>query len=332
MKILEQETYSSGHRVYRLAGKKILSMKCKRIVPVKRKGAPVLVIRRDGDVSGLFCHFTYNLGWMRWAEEHGYKCYVDMRTPSNIFTRTAAIDFNPWDLYFKQTCDATDLIDARKVMTTTFRYFPPQFPGVFLDLYDQDNPEFQSWRKFTHEHIRLSDEMAKTVDAQQDRLFTGEERILGCLVRGTDYTAMKPARHPVQPTPQQVIEDARRICEERNLRKVFLATEDAKARDLFEQAFGSDLIMNQTDLPDYKGSFLARSGALGDLAQTLRISTQYLVSVVLLSRCPCLLAGCASGSMGAALLSKGFELMKVYNLGTYGETANDLCVVRGRLC
>ena len=307
-------------------------MKCKRIVPVKRKGAPVLVIRRDGDGSGLFCHFTYNLGWMRWAEEHGYRCYVDMRTPSNIFTRTQAIDFNPWDLYFRQTCDATDLIDARKVLTTTFRYFPPQFPGIFLDLYDQDNPEFKFWREFTHKHIALSDSMARMVDEQQDRIFAHEDRILGCLVRGTDYTAMKPARHPVQPEPRQVIEDAKRICAERKLKKVFLATEDAKVRDMFTQAFGPDLLISQTDLPDYKGSYLARSGALGDLEKTLRISTQYLISVVLLSRCPCLLAGCASGSMGAALLSKGFELMQIYNLGTYAENSNDLCVVRNRLC
>ena len=332
MKLLEREIHSTGHHVYRLAGKKILSMKCKRVTPIRRTDAPVLVIRRDGDVSGLFCHFTYNLGWMRWAEENGYKCYVDMRTPDNIFTRTQAIPFNPWDLFFKQTCDATDIIGARKVLTTTFRYFPPKFPGVFLDLYDQDNPEFQSWRKFTHKHIALSDDMAKTVDEQQKRIFAHEDRILGCLVRGTDYTAMKPARHPVQPDPRRVIEDARRICSERNLKKVFLATEDARVRDLFTRAFGPDLLMNQTDLPNYQGSYLAKSGALGDLAQVLRISTQYLVSVILLSRCPCLLAGCTSGSMGAALFSNGFELMKVYNLGTYGETANDLCVVRDRLC
>lgn len=332
MKILEREIHSTGHCVYRLAGRKVLSVKCGQVTPVKRKGAPVLVIRRDGDISGLFCHFTYNLGWMRWAAEHGYKCYVDMRTPANIFTRAQAISFNPWDLYFKQTCDAADIIDAQKVLTTTFRFFPPKFPGVFPDLYNQDNPEFQSWRAFTHEHIALADDMARTVDAQQERIFARESRVLGCLVRGTDYTSMKPARHPVQPEPQQVIEDARRICSERNLKKVFLATEDPKVRDLFARAFGPDLLMSQTDLPDYRGSYLAQSGALGDLAQTLRISTQYLVSIVLLSRCPCLLAGCTSGSMGAALLSKGFELMKVYNLGTYGETANDLCVVRDRLC
>ena len=98
---------------------------------------------------------------------------------------------------------------------------------------------------------------------------------------------------------------------------MFLATEDRNVRDLFQREFGDALITNQTELPDYRSDYLVDSGALGDFPRTTLISTQYLVSIALLSRCPCLLAGCTSGSMGAALLSKGFDLMQFYNLGYY---------------
>ena len=317
MKILEREIHPSGHRVYRLAGKKILSMKCRKVVSVRRTGAPVLVIRREGDCAGLFCHFNHNLGWMRWAKERGYRFYVDLRTPSTIFTREQPISFNPWDLFFKQECDAIDVACAKKVLMTAHKFMPPSFPGVMLDLYDQSNPEFLGWRDFVQKHIRLSDNMAGLAEKRHAELFGDEHRVLGCLVRGTDYLTVRPKNHPVQPDPAQVVADARRLCEERNLKKVFLATEDRSVRELFTRNFGSDLITAQDDLPDYSCDLLANSGALGDLTRTLNITTEYLLSVILLSRCPCFLAGCVSGSMGAALLSRGFEHAHFYRLGYY---------------
>ena len=319
MALFEREFRPGGRYIYRIAGKRVFSTHRTQVRDSAHKGRPVLVVRIPRGDIGLFNHFAFNLGWMRWAEERGCGCYVDMRTPSNIFTRTAAIDFNPWDLYFRQSCDAADIADARKVLTTVGHCTPPDFPGVFLSLCDQENPDFLFWRKFTHEHISFTEEIAGEIAARQADLFGGETRVLGCLVRGTDYTRMKPLYHPVQPTPLQVLADARRICAERGLRKVFLATEDRSVRDLFRREFGDDLLQSQTEVPDYTSGYLANSGALGDLSRTLLISRQYLVSIALLARCPCLLAGCASGSMGAALLSEGFELMQFYRLGYYGQ-------------
>ena len=316
MKMITREIRPSGRCIYRLGGVKLFSSKVKPAERIRACGRPVLVVRIPGDAVGIFCHFAYNLGWMRWAEERGYRCYVDMRKPSNVFNRGQRLPFNPWERFFRQACDAADVADAKEVLSITSPT-PPEFPGVRPELYDQENPEFLSWREFTHGHIRFSDEMERAVDARQAELFGGEGKILGCLVRGTDYTKMKPAHHPVQPTPEQVIADAKRICAERGIGKVFLATEDRTIQDRFAQAFGSSLIINQTELPDYKSDYLVRSGALGDIESTMRISTQYFVSVALLSRCSCLLAGCASGAVGAALLSRGFDLMKVYNLGYY---------------
>lgn len=316
MKFVEREVQKSGRCIYRVAGVKLFSVRARPVDDLRGEGRPVLVVRIPGTSVGIFCHFAYVLGWMRWAAERGYGCYVDMRTPKNVFNRERAIDFNPWDLFFRQTCDAADIADAGKVLTTVLPT-PPSFPGVRPELYDQDNAEFRSWRAFVQERIAFSDEMARAVDARQAELFQGETKVLGCLVRGTDYTRMKPANHPVQPTPEQAIADAKRMCAERGLRKVFLATEDRDVREAFRQAFGGDLLTSQTDLPDYRGDYLVRSGALGDFANTLRISRQYFISVALLSRCSCLLAGCASGSAAAALLSKGFDEMRVYNLGYY---------------
>ena len=317
MKMITREIRPSGRCVYRLGGVKLFSVRRPTVERVVRKGRPVLVIRIPNMDVGLFCHYNFALGWKRWAEEHGFLSYVDMRTPANIFNGGQEIGFNPWDVFFRQDCDAVDLLEAEEVVTNALPT-PSIFPGEGkVELCSQDNADFLSWRAFAHGHGRLSDDMVRMVDARQAELFRGETKVLGCLVRGTDYVKMRPGGHPVQPTPEQVIGDAKRICAERGLKKVFLASEDASAREKFRASFGDDLLVSQTELPAYTSDFLVRSGALGDAAHTLEISTQYLVSVALLSRCSCLLAGCASGAVGAALLSKGFDLMKVYDLGYY---------------
>ena len=316
MKFFEREVRKSGRCICRIAGLKLFSVKLPSVSRIRKTGKPVVVIRIPSEEVGLFCHFNYSLAWMRWAEERGYRSYVDMRTPLNVFNHGKPIDYNPWDVYFRQEVDAAGIADAKKVLTTTFCRNPPKFPGVLEEL-DQGNPEFVRWREFTQRHIAYSDAMAKLVDEREAALFKGE-KVLGCLVRGTDYARMKPKGHPVQPTAEQVIADAKQVCVERGIKKVFLATEDKTIREKFLQAFGDDLLSGQTDLPDYKGGFLVKSGALGDSANTLRISTQYFVSIALLARCSCMLAGCASGTVSAALLSKGFDLMRIYNLGYYG--------------
>lgn len=316
-KFFEREFRPDGRFIYRLAGKRVFSTHPVQVRRLSGKGRPVLVVRIPREEIGLFNHFAFNLGWMRWAEDRGYRTYVDMRTPRNVFNRGRKISFNPWDVFFRQECAAEEVLDAKRVLVTSGHCTPPDFPGVFLSLCHQEKPEFQEWRKFTRDHIAFTDETTRAIDARQAELFRGETRVLGCLVRGTDYTTMRPQYHPVQPDPAQVVADARRLCAERDLRKVFLATEDRNVRDLFQREFGDALITNQTELPDYKSDYLVDSGALGDFSRRMLISTQYLVSIALLSRCPCLLAGCASGSVGAALLSPGFEVMRFYDLGYY---------------
>lgn len=319
MKFFEKESHLGDRVVYRVAGVRIFSH---RLPPVKRLvavGEPVVVIREPSDGNGLFFHFNNNLGWMRWAEEHGYRCYIDMRTPRNVFHRDHDIDFNPWDFFFKQRCTALDIAEASKVFTNARFKNPPLFPFFARnDFNDQNDAGVRGWREFVARNIVLSDRVAAIVEDRYSALFGGSDNVLGCFVRGTDYTKLKPSRHFIQPTPEQVMADARRICDERRIERIFLATEDCEIKRMFSRAFGDRLISSQTELPNYHGTeSLARDGALGDGVRTLEIQTQYLVSMVLLSRCRHLLAGLASGSIGAAFLSHGFETMRFYNLGFY---------------
>ena len=286
----------------------------------KRRGRPMLVVRRDDQGAGLFAHFATNLGWMRWAvEKKGYLPYVDMRRVPNAFNRGNVLSFNPWECFFRQCedCSEGDFAEARRVYRTPTSGRVPDWPRCDPSLMQEGNPEMLVWRKFIHDHLQVAPEMEMMADCRWRELFGADDRVLGCLLRGTDYVKMKPKWHPVQPSVGQAIADAREMCSRFGLGKVLLATEDSSIADAFRMEFGERLVMNQTLLPNYSSGFLMSSGAVGDGAAALAMNRQYMVSVLLLAKCRFLLAGCASGSVGALLLSPGYEQCRIYNLGIY---------------
>jgi len=283
-----------------------------------RTSPEVMVVRHNDRGAGLFAHFGVTVGMMKWAYDHGMVPYVDMRYGDNCFNRGEPIAFNPWECFFEQVaeCGPLDLLRAKSVWIPKKWVIGLGWPRCEPAVVREDNPELLAWREFVHAHIRVNASILATVEEQCAALF-GESRVLGCLVRGTDYTRMKPKMHPVQPEPQQVVEDALKACRERGYEKVFLASEDMAVHRVFREAFGERLVVYQNCLPDYSNGFLMSSGAVGDGARALQMSREYLVSVLLLSRCRGLLAGCASGAVGALLFSSGYEWSRVYDLGFY---------------
>lgn len=281
-------------------------------------GPEIMVIRHNDRGAGLFAHFGVAVGMMKWAYDHGLVPYVDMQNADNCFTRGEPLAFNPWERFFDQVaeCGPADLLRAKSVWIPKKWVIGLGWPRCEPAVVREDNPELLSWRDFVHAHIRVNAAVQAAVRERQAELFGGS-RVLGCLVRGTDYTRMKPKMHPVQPDPEQVVADARTACRAHGYEKVFLASEDLVVRRIFREAFGDRLVTNQECLPDYSDGFLMSSGAVGDGARALEMSREYLVSVLLLARCQGLLAGCASGTVGALLFSDGYDWSRVYDLGFY---------------
>lgn len=285
------------------------------VVP-RDKSDRVLLIRNREIGAGLFAVFARNLAWMKYAVDHGMRPWVDYVSLPNKFQVANGLVADPWTNFFLQDADLglMGILRAGMVFETPEIGYPPgPVPYTAPDWMKEGSETVALWRAFVKEHVRINPEVLRRVDdfwASQ-----GGDDVLGCLVRGTDYVKMRPKGHPVQPDVEQVLGDAETMCRERGLRRVFLATEDKVVRALFAEKFGDRLITAQEALPEYSDGPLAKSLADGDMY--VEMSRQYLISVLVLSRCRCLLAGCASGTVGALLFSKGFERCRVYDLGMY---------------
>jgi hypothetical protein len=274
------------------------------------------VIRRHANRAGLFSFYVTNLGSIAYAEQMGYVPVIDMQSSPNPMLAPGEVGKkNAWEDYFLQPKDYSleDTRYARNVILGTIQ--PPEiYPDDGL-LLKNDTQSIAYWRSIAHQSIRLKPELQKKAEEQYQLLSKGQ-RMLGILCRGTDYVQLRPKGHPVQPSAETVIRDAKDLLAIYSCDRIYLATEDKDIYEKFRSAFGDQVVSFQTR------HYITTGGEnLNDVANRKDLpvirNMEYLISLVILSRCPCLLAGATSGSLGAVLMSDGFEHHKIYSLGRY---------------
>lgn len=74
--------------------------------------------------------------------------------------------------------------------------------------------------------------------------FNGNNHIVACICRGTDYFDTPLIGIEKQPTPQMAIEQVRCMMKKHNCNMVYCATEDERIYRMFEKEFGEKLIPN----------------------------------------------------------------------------------------
>lgn len=276
------------------------------------------VIRRRDLYCGLFSLFITNLQRIDDAVKKGYIPVVDMQNDFNIYLSEDKVGReNAWEYYFKQPMgySLNDIRKSRHVIIGSGAV-PPMFPYLNMKFLTGETGEIDYWRACVNKYITLSDDAQKTVDREYDRLFTKDDKVLGVKCRGTDYTKGKPKNHPIQPTPEQAVAKAEEIYKAQGCTKVFLATEDAAFYEIFRQRFGDRLVTNKTDYMVYQGGSTGKE-EYEQANGGYRAGMEYLVTTMLLARCDCLCAGCVSATVGALLLTKGYEYTYLFDLGIY---------------
>ena len=283
-----------------------------------------LVIRRRGYGMGLFSYFLTNLGWINYAFENGYVPVVDMKTYRSVYhhSKIKKKRENVWDLFFGQPA-AFNLDDISKAKNVTLieEGALPDVPYFLPSLGKDENIEIGNaaqlakWRDLASKCVVPNTEALKNFVSSvfEDALSGGG--VIGVLARGTDYTRLRPKGHSVQPSVSDLfsaIEEYDACCA--SAKPIFLVTEDHEIARMFFDRYGSRVIMSNQEFVSYKDGLLYRTDGISG---NLQRGFAYLKAIVDLSRCSVLIAGRTSGTVGAAVLSKGFSYSKVFSLGVY---------------
>lgn len=276
------------------------------------------VVRRPPSEVGLFSYVLTNLGMIQYAIDRGYIPVVDMQNYKNTYLENSEIgEKNSWEYYFAQPCGyaLNNIAHSKKIILSGLETMSVcGYPGYSIVM---DYKVREKWRSLFSKYIRVRPEIMSEAEEIFDKYSTGD-KILGVLCRGTDYIQLKPKEHPIQPTVDMMVKKVREFIAKYKCNKIYLATEDEKIYQQFKAEFGDKLwvtnAMRYINIEDQKLSESEEFKRINKLEN----GKNYLINIILLTKCHYLVAGCVGGTYGALLMKDGkYEEEYIFKLGFY---------------
>ena len=232
----------------------------------------------------------------------GIQCFLKencSRYNDEMLNKYFVLQKRPADANEENTCICTDFIKL---------YVIPTFQMIQIPL----------------KETVIEDGFNREMEEYYEAVF-GDDKVLGVLIRGTDYKVTEVGPANKQASAEYLIPKIRQWMEEFSFDKIFLATEDQDALNTMIHEFGKDkvrVIAQERfsvsefkdvhlikDLEKEKRSGLAYEAALED------ITVNYFYALKLLARCNSFIAsGSCSGTKMVLGFNNGrFEHQYVYN-------------------
>lgn len=273
------------------------------------------VVRRAGSKVGLFSLVLTSLGYIKYAVDHGYIPVIDMSNEDNTYMEQDRKG-NVWEYYFEQPCGYTldDIRHSRHVIIGN-GIINGRVPFPREDIAHNDE-ELKKWKAVADRYLIVRPEIRQEADELWKRL-AGRERVLGVLLRGTDYINSRPKDHPVQPTMEQVIDKMDEVLAGQEFPKIYLATEDAGIYQELCNRYGEKIVSMDVERYITDQTENINDVSVKKSTNKYQMGKDYLINILLLSKCDYLLAGNAGGSQGALLLRDKDAPRFLFNLGKY---------------
>lgn len=278
------------------------------------------VIRGSGKSVGLCSHFITVINEAYGAMNQGYIPVVDFRENRTQYNMPYRIDgtWNAWEYYFEQISQYTleEVYESKKIIESGYS----GIRGGKIEIancLDYSDEAIRRVKDFVWGMIVVKQNILGLVKRKKEELFNVQGEILGVFCRGTDYIALKPTGHPVQPQVQDVvIKTQEYLSNYPNIKKIFLATEDANIFYTFNKVFGDMCIISDHsfvenyDGKDYVYNYLPEDKYL--------VGRDYLIKMLLLAECDYLIASKASGAYFTMIMKeKDWKDKYIFELGIY---------------
>lgn len=280
-----------------------------------------LIQRRGSETVGLCSHFITNIAQIKYAIDCGYVPYIDMETIKNLYNQGETV--NSWEFYFQQPNKEENGIGYKQfvknkniILSRNYAELK-EFPNSNIL---NDSERTSMWHYYYKHYMKLNLETDKYIETEYHRLINENDKVLGVLCRGTDYISLKPPNHPVQPDINQMIEKIEQVYSEQKCTKIYLVTEDATFYDKISSRFPDIVVSSNKNYVEYNDENEKEyiGNVLKEKCDIRQNGLEYLTSIVILSRCNCIVAGRTSGTIAAHIMADGkFEYAYYFDLGRY---------------
>lgn len=271
------------------------------------------VIIPNGREAGLISMFWSIAVKIEYALSKGYYPIVDIKNYECQYTIND--DINIWEVFFKQPIKYSleEVYQSKNVIIMGSRDCSrSENPIITSVTYDNDSNKKK--QKFILQYADVNEEIKE--EARLYRKEHKDDNILGVFLRGTDFVALKPSGHNVQPTTKQVMEKVDEFLHKYPIDFIFLVTEDEKIRSEFQEKYRDILLPNMGatienyDEKDYICYYLSQEDKINN-------AKVYLKKLIILSECDYLISSLTNGSVYSLAYNCDFKDSYIFDLGRY---------------
>lgn len=250
-----------------------------------------------------------------YAEKKGYVPIVDFKNYETQYSDGNKT--NIWEDYFEQISQYTldEVYASKNVVLSGLR---PIRELTFEPEVRFSHDQIELARQIVKKYIIIKPEIEKMVSKELNRIGMP---LIGLYLRGTDYISTKPIGHYIQPSLRDVKSEIDALISKCPESKVFLVTEDEKNYIESKEAFREKLVIASFDtfIHSYKNNeLLFESESLNQISESKYIrGLNYLVKIIILSRCKSIIGGNTCGSWAAVAFSSDDVTVNISDLGKY---------------
>ena len=287
------------------------------------RGRYYIIYRKAGFV-GIGSHIISCLSHCKFADENNMIPLVDMKYYHNIYLEDREFcKINSWDYYFDTNIISETSLDRvyHDGDYSLCSGYPlddcPNDSMSFFKNYEAKNYWNSLFWKYMPVNETVSAYVKAFVDSKLEPIRKSGETIAGVCLRGTDYIALRPQGHPVQPSVTQAVEKIVELQKKWGFERILLVTEDKNISDAINMRFGSMIIA----IDDHKYTYSGK-GYVGYVESSREKDKylhglEYLRSLLLLGECDFLISGRTSGAVVAHILAQKVKEEFYFDLGVY---------------
>lgn len=284
--------------------------------------ATYYIIRQQNTEAGLFWYFAMVAGHIRYAMSNGWLPVVDMQNYPNPYLAPDKLGKeNAWEYYFEQPLkiNLEQAYSGENVILSATENESVAYPDLTMRFFENKNNVLTEWRTLVKFGLlKVKPALVKEASAIRDKLFTKTDRVLGVKLRGTDYLANKPKWYPIPPTAEFATNVILSKLTEHKCNKIFLATEDKNIEQTLKNTFGDLCVTFDKKFVDYVQGKPITACRIDRENDNFLQGKEYLIEMLLLSKCNSLVLARSFGAVGVMMLSEAFEHTYFFNFGRYG--------------
>lgn len=285
-----------------------------------------IIIKNPCKTCGLFSYYKIYISCILKFIIKGYIPIIDLVSFNNILNGFKADSsrqgINPWEYFFNQPFGYTlkNVINKGKNIYY-FKCKREDYTPHYYDFFNK-NPKIDFWHFIANKYIPINRAIIKESNFIRNQLFKGNNNILGILVRGTDYIALKPRGHPIAPSYKRIIKDINKMNSIYKYDYYFITTEDDNIRAKFINNYKGKIKYYYKEKIKYnyhKNNYNNFLGFNKNIKGNINYMKIYLINIIILSKCIDMIGARTNGSIGAFILTNGFRNSFIYSLGRYSK-------------